>query len=75
MSDALAVPDPASGPPGDTPTHDLDDCRRVRPERYRCACGRVRDRCVRAAVRALWSPVHRVPGAGVRLRTTRPARP
>ncbi|SCL50081.1 hypothetical protein GA0070608_0634 [Micromonospora peucetia] len=31
-------------------------CRRTRPEAYRCACGRVRDRCVRATVRALWAP-------------------
>lgn len=30
-------------------------CRRMLPETYRCACGRVRDRCVRASVRALWS--------------------
>ncbi|MEU8043459.1 hypothetical protein AB0B71_04825 [Micromonospora echinofusca] len=41
----------------DAPRH---RCRRTRPEAYRCACGRLRDRCVRAAVRALWSPTRRV---------------
>ncbi|MEV4661644.1 hypothetical protein AB0J85_06815 [Micromonospora echinofusca] len=40
----------------DAPRH---RCRRTRPEAYRCACGRLRDRCVRAAVRALWSPTRR----------------
>ncbi|GHJ56182.1 hypothetical protein Nm8I071_54890 [Nonomuraea sp. TT08I-71] len=36
-------------------------CRRMLADTYRCACGRVRDRCVRASVRALWSgePVRR----------------
>ncbi|GAA4575802.1 hypothetical protein GCM10023176_45880 [Micromonospora coerulea] len=42
-------------------------CRRMLPDTYRCACGRVRDRCVRASVRALWST-----GA---LRPARSARP
>ncbi|MER7420530.1 hypothetical protein ABT346_27745 [Micromonospora peucetia] len=42
-------------------------CRRTRPEAYRCACGRVRDRCVRATVRALWAPSRRL--------HTGPARP
>ncbi|SCG46505.1 hypothetical protein GA0074704_1900 [Micromonospora siamensis] len=28
---------------------------RAHPETYRCACGRIRDRCVRAVVRALWN--------------------
>ncbi|WP_111134565.1 hypothetical protein [Micromonospora deserti] len=31
-------------------------CRRLPVHAYRCACGRLRDRCVRATVRALWSP-------------------
>ncbi|MFI7517620.1 hypothetical protein ACIBVK_29405 [Micromonospora echinofusca] len=39
-------------------------CRRTRPEAYRCACGRLRDRCVRAAVRALWSPTRRAAHGG-----------
>ncbi|MFJ6195553.1 hypothetical protein [Micromonospora sp. NPDC092111] len=31
-------------------------CRRTTPtETYRCACGRVRDDCVRHTVHALWS--------------------
>ncbi|SCG38039.1 hypothetical protein GA0070613_0474 [Micromonospora inositola] len=42
-------------------------CRRMLPDTYRCACGRVRDRCVRSTVRALWS--------GAAVRPARPARP
>lgn len=34
---------------------DAPACRRLSPDTYRCACGRVRDRCVRANVHALWS--------------------
>ncbi|MEU4782496.1 hypothetical protein [Micromonospora sp. NPDC023633] len=45
-------------------------CRRTRPEAYRCACGRLRDRCVRATVRALWSPARQAHGE-----TTRPDAP
>ncbi len=29
--------------------------RRKRPDDHLCICGRLRDECVRAAVRALWS--------------------
>ncbi|MDQ0368916.1 hypothetical protein [Catenuloplanes indicus] len=29
--------------------------RRKRPDDHRCVCGRLRDECVRDAVRALWS--------------------
>ncbi len=29
--------------------------RRKRPDDHLCVCGRLRDECVRAAVRALWS--------------------
>lgn len=29
--------------------------RRKRPDDHRCVCGRLRDDCVRVAVRALWS--------------------
>ncbi|GAB7043451.1 MULTISPECIES: hypothetical protein [Catenuloplanes] len=29
--------------------------RRKRPDDHRCVCGRLRDECVRVAVRALWS--------------------
>ncbi|SCL46129.1 hypothetical protein GA0070604_1197 [Micromonospora eburnea] len=39
-------------------------CRRMVPDTYRCACGRVRDRCVRASIRTLWSA-----------QSVRPARP
>ncbi|MEV4466892.1 hypothetical protein AB0J51_25100 [Micromonospora echinofusca] len=50
------MPENTSAARADAPRH---LCRRTRPEAYRCACGRLRDRCVRAAVRALWSPARR----------------
>ncbi|SCL52476.1 hypothetical protein GA0070606_1963 [Micromonospora citrea] len=59
-----------AGTPRDAPRR---PCRRTRPEAYRCACGRLRDRCVRAAVRALWTPSRRTPAA--RVTPTEPARP
>ncbi|SCF33137.1 hypothetical protein GA0074695_5696 [Micromonospora viridifaciens] len=62
----MAAPTITRDVPKDAPTS-RRPCRRMIPDTYRCACGRVRDRCVRASVRALWSadPV----------RPARPARP
>ncbi|WP_141725324.1 hypothetical protein [Micromonospora pallida] len=46
-----------------TPPHRA--CRRIPPTAYRCACGRLRERCVRLAVRALWAPARLAPSHAV----------
>ncbi|SCL20013.1 hypothetical protein GA0074694_2894 [Micromonospora inyonensis] len=53
VSPQVSLVDP--GTPPDLP------CRRVPPTSYRCACGRLRERCVRLAVRALWAPIRIAP--------------
>ncbi|MEU4568866.1 hypothetical protein [Micromonospora sp. NPDC023956] len=47
---------PGTPPAGAPAAHPPAICRRVPPTAYRCACGRLRERCVRLAVRALWAP-------------------